>query len=296
MKTISFRLFLGNIVLLFIAYIFASLRTENNFQALSLLMGISVLTSAAGVIIGAIKFRKLKGINAWSGILANSLILIMFVYLVIEGKEQVQQKALQGYNPSSIIRGINVNYDTLNSGETYEVTLLSDSSYFNRFGEYPQLKVNDNPYSPILAASHSLLFHSVLDNVEGAAIKKSLSLKVRLKQTFDMDTVLHYDKAYFMTNLESSPRSEGKLMNGRKEGLWRFWYDNDRKHLKEQTEWHNGQIHGRRTLYWESGKPMRIYTYKKDVLDGMSYWFSSAGALYDSLLYVNNKEVRITER
>ncbi|MDO6391655.1 hypothetical protein Q4E40_16085 [Pontibacter sp. BT731] len=296
MKTISFRLFLGNIVLLVIAYFFASFRTENNFQVLSLVMGISVLISAAGVIVGALKFRKLKGINAWSGILANSLILIMFVYLVIGGKEQVQQRALQGYNPSSIIRGVNVNHDTLNSGETYEVTILSDTSYFNRFGEYPQLRVNDNPYSSISASSHSLLFHSVSESVEGAAIKRRLSLKIRLKQTFDRDTVLHYDKTYFITNLESSPRSEGKLVNGHKEGQWRFWYDNDRKHLKEQTEWHNGQMHGRRTLYWKSGKPMRIYTYNEDVLNGMSYWISSAGALHDSLLYKDNKEVRITKR
>lgn len=296
MKTISFRLFLGNIVLLFLAYLFASFRTENNFQILSLLMGISVLISAAGVIIGAIKFRKQKGINAWSGILANSFILIMFVYLVVGGKKQVQQSALQGYDPSSIIMGVHVNHDTLNSGETYEVTILSDSSYFSRFGDYPQLKVNDNPYSAISASSHTLLFHSVSDSVEGTAIRKSLSLKIKLKQTFDRDTVLHYEKAYFITNLESSPRSEGKLVNGRKEGLWRFWYDNDRKHLKEQTEWHNGQIHGRRTLYWKSGKPMRIYTHNEGALDGMSYWFTSAGALHDSLLYRNNKEVRITER
>ncbi|WP_162427901.1 toxin-antitoxin system YwqK family antitoxin [Pontibacter pudoricolor] len=194
------------------------------------------------------------------------------------------------FDADNLIQSISANYDTLNSGEIYELTIKTDSSHFNRFGEDPVIKINDNPYYPLWAGEFTnYVLTEDIDIIPGAVVKKDHKLEIKIKKTAETDTTIHITKTYFVTNLETTPRSEGKLIDGRKNGLWRFWYDNNRKHLKEESSWTEGKKNGEAVVYWKNGNKQQVLNYKTGLQHGVAYFYSSSGSIADSVAYENGE-------
>ncbi|MER2996532.1 toxin-antitoxin system YwqK family antitoxin [Pontibacter populi] len=298
MKTNTFYLLLLSIGLLVIPFFLNDLLPParegtlitNGIVAIPVLT--SGITSLIGLISGIRKTRAKAHGLIWIGVIGNFLFICCFcvlLYVTFIVKPFNQRPA---YDPSLLINRISANYDTLNHGEVYMVTVRNDSSYFKQFGEQPLMKVFDRHTYPLQTVMNEITV-TIVDRsmAEGEVIEKVVPLKLKVKLTPEKDTILTLDKTYYITNLKSTPRSEGQLKNGRKEGLWRFWYDNDRKHLKEESYWNDGLLHGKKTMYWKNGNKWQIYNYQKGLRHGMFYNYDSGGGLSDSLLYANNKEV-----
>lgn len=63
---------------------------------------------------------------------------------------------------------------------------------------------------------------------------------------------------------DSSPRGEADFLNGRKDGMERFWWPNGK--LKEQGQWFDGRANGLFRSWNEQGKLIKVIRYKNGEL------------------------------
>ncbi|WP_460879747.1 hypothetical protein [Pontibacter rugosus] len=149
MKLKSFQLFLVSAAIVSLAFTCVMFNIRDSFTPYGVALIASVVISVTGLVKGLIEVKGKAETWVWLGMVGNLSILLLFGFIVYLAYEILDKKKSMPYAPSSVIRSVSVNHDTLNSGEVYEVTILSDSSYYNRFGEYPQLKVNNHSYFPL---------------------------------------------------------------------------------------------------------------------------------------------------
>jgi archaellin len=183
-------------------------------------------------------------------------------------------------------------YDTINVGEALVLDIRYDSVYLIWFREKPKWVLDDSTEISISNTNHDITYMNYVTDLKVAfpdsdAIKSgiythTITEKFRFKLTPEKDTILTINKNFTLTNFESSKRSEGKLVNGLLEGKWTFWYDNDRKMIKEISHWSGGLRHGRLEEYWKSGGIKRVANYKDGRISGKEDHYSSSGNKYDT--------------
>jgi antitoxin component YwqK of YwqJK toxin-antitoxin module len=114
-----------------------------------------------------------------------------------------------------------------------------------------------------------------------------------LKTEANRDIAIVLNFTYCITNLEESPRSEGKLVSNEKEGKWIFYTDSSKNRVKESSEWKQNKRHGKTESYFPNGKISRIETYKQGILHGESYTYGTpSGKLYTTQIFNNGDLVK----
>ncbi len=99
-----------------------------------------------------------------------------------------------------------------------------------------------------------------------------------------VDATLSY---YRVKNSSGTILTQGKLMRGMKEGLWRFHYDFGTPFKME--EYHLGKKNGAAVTYDRSGFIQYDETYKNDELDGISLHYINGGKVKSQIEYKKGK-------
>ena len=92
---------------------------------------------------------------------------------------------------------------------------------------------------------------------------------------------------YSITNIENSARTSGRLINNQKNGVWKFYYDDDKTKIKEISTWDKNVKNGKTEYYYKNGKLNRTGFYKNGQLDGEWETFGTSGKLEYIDVYEN---------
>ena len=79
----------------------------------------------------------------------------------------------------------------------------------------------------------------------------------------------------------------GKIKNGKKEGIWNYWYDDGRK--KSEGTYKDGKKEGEWTDWYENGQKWTEVTYKDGKKEGLSILWYENGQKYSETTYKNEK-------
>lgn len=78
---------------------------------------------------------------------------------------------------------------------------------------------------------------------------------------------------------------EGNYKNGKKEGVWTWWYQDGTK--KRESEYAGDLKHGNTTYWYKNGKLQSESKYENDELHGKSTWYFQNGKKKKSAVYNN---------
>tara|TARA_Y100001933_G_C18734443_1_gene453104 strand:+ start:224 stop:694 length:471 start_codon:yes stop_codon:yes gene_type:complete len=99
----------------------------------------------------------------------------------------------------------------------------------------------------------------------------------------------------FTGNVVGLPRGEsccegrGRVVNGKREGRWTFWYENGQ--LLSRINHKNGKREGLYERYYESGQVKVREYYKNGEWDGLYEWYYESGQLEMRGHHSNGKRV-----
>ncbi len=100
------------------------------------------------------------------------------------------------------------------------------------------------------------------------------------------DTLKTDYKIFLYENGEKS--SEGRMVDGRPEGLWKTYYENGQ--LKTEGSRREGLLDGEWSFYREDGNPERTITYENDVKNGVERIYTVEGILFGENQFVDGKQ------
>jgi hypothetical protein len=230
--------------------------------------------------------------------ISNILLIATLALSACSQPGQENSEGTSDINPQGFIKVYPL-HDTINIGDIQQVVIEYDSSYLSRFGESPIAKG-----APLLDWTDEYklqepyirgFYHTdqLFDTVQNAIYNVTFSNSFTFKINEQKDTTVIIPHTYLVTNLEASPRSEGRLVNGKKEGLWKFWADNNRTKLTEVSEWSKGKRNGKREVYWGNGNLQSISYHKDHYVHGQLINYSSSGAQVDTLYFEMGKNINL---
>lgn len=223
------------------------------------------------------------------------LLILIFLYSCTDGSSGNSNEAS---NPKfDVVDHVEIylQYDTINSGETQNLKIDLDKDYYSLFPESPTLIRENQEFALNCPENCKLTYQTTYGLAEeNEKLTHKIQEQFRFKTGENKDTILTFSGSYVITNLASTKRSEGAFLNGKKEGIWKFWYDNERKHIKEVSTWKNGAREGSTKTFSEGEKLKSFINYRSGLPDGMSYQYSESGQIVDSTFYKNGKIVEHT--
>ena len=91
---------------------------------------------------------------------------------------------------------------------------------------------------------------------------------------------MNHNKPYtgmtFSNYKNGNKKSNGELIKGKKNGLWKYWFENG--NIKSEENYINGQPDGERILWYENNKLKLKCNFKKGFLDGFqTEWYENGG-------------------
>ena len=219
----------------------------------------------------------------------HRFLLLILLFLIFRCTSKEKDTAVAQVNAEFDVEN-QVNFyllhDTINIGETQKLMVEIDSAYFSMFDDKPKLMLETQEVPLDCKKGCDISYQAVYaDLEENGVLNQDVKERFWFRLTEDKDTVITFSGSFAVTNLSSSKRSEGNLIDGKKEGVWKFWYDDERKHIKEISNWKEGSKEGKTEEFWKSGSLLRTSYYKSGKLDGVEYKYSSSGKIHDSTRY-----------
>ena len=184
---------------------------------------------------------------------------------------------------------VSISQDTINSGEGISVKFVVDSTYY-KYLNSPPLYVYYDDTVKITKRQNSFVIQEIVGIQSDSLIKRNIPLGILLNcenKQIPGDTVLNY----FVTNVENSRRSEGQLIDGQKNGLWKFYYDNNKLKIWEISNWKDNLKHGKTEHYFKNGKISNIFYFKEGVPTGEWKTFGTSGKLHLIQIFKDGKQI-----
>ncbi|MEY4877552.1 MAG: hypothetical protein RL708_2702 [Bacteroidota bacterium] len=137
------------------------------------------------------------------------------------------------------------------------------------------------------------------DLVKAANNKQPITSNLTKPKVEKNDTIITKDATeigtsfYKVTTPNGTLLTQGKLIKGKREGIWRFYYEHGAP-LKIE-EYHHDKRNGMAVSYDRTGFATTDETYKNDLLDGISIRFINGGKIKSQINYkagkVNGKKI-----
>lgn len=99
------------------------------------------------------------------------------------------------------------------------------------------------------------------------------------------------DNTAYVTFLSSRGKiiSEGKMDGKKYVGEWKYYQNRNDNLLTLEHYNNNGNLEGKRFVYYKNGQVAEKQLYKKGKLDGISVWYTENNSVLKTFTYVNGK-------
>jgi antitoxin component YwqK of YwqJK toxin-antitoxin module len=176
--------------------------------------------------------------------------------------------------------------DAINSGERITIGVKLNSSILNNlqftpkwvyFGDTTEITKRQNKFE---------MFEVIEIPTDSVLIRK---IPTTIILGYNQNEIFQDTITYSISNIENSARTSGRLINNQKNGVWKFYYDDEKTKIKEISTWENNVKNGKTEYYYENGKLNRSGLYKYGQLDGEWRIFGTSGKLNYIDVYENGK-------
>lgn len=104
------------------------------------------------------------------------------------------------------------------------------------------------------------------------------------------DNIEDGDYDFYLAHNPSKKYMSGKIVNGKKEGIWIEYYKSGE--LKSETNYKNGLANGKQTIYYKNGNIKEERNFKDDVISGIRKYYDKEGKLTSTLEFKNGKIIK----
>jgi antitoxin component YwqK of YwqJK toxin-antitoxin module len=192
---------------------------------------------------------------------------------------------------NEVVLDIKTNQDTLYVDESFygkvyianknEVDSISNVNFY----------YNDRPIPHVKDTSK---FIFTIGNDSSLSVSKKdyeLKVKYRINGKIDSTTIV---KTYWMSPKINHKRSEGIVKNRKREGRWKFWYDDNHLKISQITMYKNGLKNGYDSTFYmpffdASNNLHSVKYYENDLLNGQSVEYWKNGEVQSKAIYKNNQ-------
>jgi hypothetical protein len=216
----------------------------------------------------------------------KTLILLLFTFLFIQCSSDTQDKK------DSIVHKIGVD-GQMNRDSFYLEERANIKIYLTHTDSSKKIAIVKFFFNDIyLPHTHDTAKASFLvKNLSGYILD---TVEYRLKAIFrinnTVDSALSV-KRYYVSKALLNKRSEGRIVNGKREGKWKFWQDDNRKYIARISSFKKGLRNGADSLFYDDSNFLsEVRHYKNGVMNGpcIEYWRS--GAVLSKGVYKNGVE------
>jgi antitoxin component YwqK of YwqJK toxin-antitoxin module len=204
-------------------------------------------------------------------------LILVSIFLFIQ--YDINGKVNEYKTKENIEIGVIMNQDTFYVGEKWcTKTYIINKDTNNKI---TNVKFYCNNYycpSPNDTAKASFI---IKKETSSALDKMLFKLKVvyRINGVVDSTEVT---KNYFVSNKLINNRATGKITDSKKEGIWSYWYDNDRKYISRITVYKEGLLNGVDSIFYNPFDNNRnsihlVQYYRNGLRNGSYTEFSQEG-------------------